>query len=147
MNISTEIVVILVIILLNAIFVLSEMSVASSRKARLQQRINEGDKRAETVLDLIENPNLFLATVQIGITLVGVFVGVIGGATLAQPLSALLRSVPWLADYADSLALAIVVVSITFVSIILGELPISCSRLWASSPETNRRSQKRKSNC
>ncbi|HXQ39262.1 MAG TPA: hemolysin family protein, partial [Anaerolineales bacterium] len=122
MNISTEIIIIIVVILVNAIFVLSEMSVASSRKARLQQRINEGDKRAETVLDLIENPNLFLATVQIGITLVGVFVGAVGGATLSEPLSALLRRVPWLTDYADSIALAIVVIAITFFSIILGEL-------------------------
>lgn len=122
MNIGTEIIIIIVFILINAIFVLSEMSVASSRKARLQQRINEGDKRAETVLDLIENPNLFLATVQIGITLVGVFVGAVGGATLSQPLGILLRRIPWLTDYADSIALAIVVVAITFVSIVLGEL-------------------------
>ena len=122
MNITSEILIILGIILLNAVFVLSEMSVASSRKARLQQRINEGDKRAGTVLQLIENPNLFLATVQIGITLVGVFVGVVGGATLSEPLSALLASVPAIAPYAQSLALAIVVIGITFVSIVLGEL-------------------------
>jgi putative hemolysin len=122
MNITTEILIVLAIILVNAIFVLSEMSVASSRKARLQQRVNEGDKRANTVLHLIENPNLFLSTVQIGITLVGVFVGVVGGATLANPLSSLLASVPALAPYADSLALAIVIIGITFVSIVLGEL-------------------------
>jgi putative hemolysin len=122
MNISTEIIIIIIIILINAVFVLSEMSVASSRKARLQQRINDGDKRAETVLDLIENPNLFLATVQIGITLVGVFVGAIGGATLSRPLSAILSRVPQLVDYAHSIALAIVVIGITFISIILGEL-------------------------
>ena len=122
MNITTEIIIIIVVILINAVFVLSEMSVASSRKARLQQRINDGDQRAETVLNLIENPNLFLATVQLGITVVGVFVGAVGGATLSQPLSGLLRNVPWLADYAESLALAIVVISIAFFSIILGEL-------------------------
>jgi putative hemolysin len=122
MNITSEILIILVIILINAIFVLSEMSVASSRKARLQQRINDGDKRANTVLHLIENPNLFLATVQIGITLVGVFVGAVGGATLSEPLSSLLAGVPWLANYAASVALGIVVLGITFVSIVLGEL-------------------------
>jgi putative hemolysin len=122
MNITTEIIIIIAIILVNALFVLSEMSVASSRKARLQQRINEGDKRANTVLELIENPNLFLATVQIGITLVAVFVGAVGGARLAQPLSRLLASVPALAPYADSLALGIVVIAITFLSIVLGEL-------------------------
>jgi putative hemolysin len=122
MNITTNIIIIIIIILLNAIFVLSEMSVASSRKARLQQRLNEGDRGAKTALDLIQNPNLFLATVQIGITLVGVFVGAIGGATLAEPLAALLARIPQLAEYADSLALGIVVVTITFFSIILGEL-------------------------
>lgn len=122
MNIGTEIIIILAIILLNALFVLSEMSVASSRKARLQQRINDGDRRAKTVLQLIENPNLFLATVQIGITLVGIFVGAVGGARLAVPLSGLLSTVPVLTPYAESLALAIVVIGITFVSIVLGEL-------------------------
>ena len=122
MNITTEIIIIIAIILVNAIFVLSEMSVASSRKARLQQRINEGDRRANTVLHLLENPNLFLATVQIGITLVGVFVGAVGGATLAAPLSGLLATVPALTRYAESLALAIVVIAIAFVSIVLGEL-------------------------
>ena len=122
MNITTEIIIIIAIILVNAIFVLSEMSVAASRKARLQQRINEGDRRANTVLHLLENPNLFLATVQIGITLVGVFVGAVGGATLAAPLSGLLATVPALTRYAESLALAIVVIAIAFVSIVLGEL-------------------------
>lgn len=122
MNITTEILIVLAIILINAIFVLSEMSVASSRKARLQERLNDGDKRAATALKLIEDPNLFLATVQIGITLVGVFLGAVGGARLSQPLSALLASVPALTPYAETLALAIVVISITFVSIVLGEL-------------------------
>jgi putative hemolysin len=122
MNITTDVLLIIFVILLNAVFVLSEMSVASSRKARLQQRLNEGDKGAKTALDLIQNPNLFLATVQIGITLVGVFVGAVGGATLAEPLAALLALVPTLAEYAESLALGIVVVAITFFSIILGEL-------------------------
>lgn len=122
MNITTEIIIIVAIVLVNAIFVLSEMSVASSRKARLQQRINDGDRRANTVLQLIENPNLFLATVQIGITLVGVFVGAVGGAMLTAPLSGLLATVPSLTPYAGSLALVIVVVGITFVAIVLGEL-------------------------
>jgi len=122
MNIGTELLIIISFILINAIFVLSEMSVVSSRKARIQQRINEGDRRASTALQLLENPNLFLATVQIGITLVGVFVGAVGGATLSEPLSQLLARIPLLTEYADSLALLIVVVAITFVSIVLGEL-------------------------
>ena len=122
MNIATEILIILAIILINAVFVLAEMSVAASRKVRLQERVNDGDRRAATALKLIEHPNLFLATVQIGITLVGVFLGAVGGARLAVPLSELLRSVPAIAAYADALALGIVVIAITFVSIVLGEL-------------------------
>lgn len=122
MNITSELLIILAIILVNAVFVLSEMSVASSRKVRLQQRVNDGDKRANTVLHLIENPNLFLATVQIGITMVGVLVGVVGGATLAAPLAEALASVPSLVPYAEELALTIVVIGITLVSIVLGEL-------------------------
>jgi putative hemolysin len=122
MNIGSEILLILGIILINGIFVLSEMAVASSRKARLQERVNDGDKRAATALKLIENPNLFLATVQIGITLVGVFLGAVGGARLADPLSSLLAGIPALAPYAETLALGIVVIAITLVSIVFGEL-------------------------
>jgi putative hemolysin len=122
MNVTTEVILILLIILLNAIFVLSEMSVASSRKARLQQRVNDGDRRANTVLQLIENPNLFLSTVQIGITLVSVFVGAIGGARLAAPLRAWLATIPAFTPYADSLAFALAVIGIAFVAIVLGEL-------------------------
>lgn len=122
MNIGTQILIIVVVILINAVFVLSEMSVASSRKARLQHRLNEGDQRALTALNLIENPNLFLATVQIGITLVSVLVGAIGGATLAEPLGQMLARIPALSEFADSVALVLVIMTITFVSIILGEL-------------------------
>ena len=122
MNISSNILIIFIVILINAIFVLSEMSVASSRKARLQQRANEGDRRAGTALKLIQNPNLFLSTVQIGITLVGVFVGALGGVALAAPLTQTLTAVPWLRESAEALALGIVVVGITFFSIVLGEL-------------------------
>jgi putative hemolysin len=110
------------VIFINAIFVLSEMSVASSRKARLQQRANERDRRAETALKLIQNPNLFLSTVQIGITLAGVFVGAVGGLALAVPLTQALTALPILRESAATLALAIVVVGITFFSIVLGEL-------------------------
>jgi putative hemolysin len=122
MNITTELIIILAIILVHAVFVLSEMSVASARKARLQQRINNGDRRANTVLQLIESPNLFLSTVQIGITLVAVLVGAVAGARLIAPMHGLLTTIPALSQYADSLSLPLVVIGITFVSIVLGEL-------------------------
>lgn len=122
MNIGLQILIVVAVILINAVFVLSEMSVASSRKARLQQRVNQGNKGANVALRLLENPNLFLATVQIGITLVSVLVGAVGGATLSEPLSAVFTQIPTLAPFAESLAFGLVVVAITFVSIVLGEL-------------------------
>ena len=122
MNITSDILIILVVILINAVFVLSEMSVASSRKARLQQRANDGDRRAGTALKLIQNPNLFLSTVQIGITLLGILVGAIGGLALSAPLTTILMRVPMLQEYANTLAIAIVVLTIAFFTIVLGEL-------------------------
>jgi putative hemolysin len=122
MNITTEIILILTIILINAVFVLSETSVASARKARLQQRITEGDRRANTVLKLMEEPNLFLSTVRIGITLVSVLVGAVGAIRLSQPLSGILAPVPALALYADSVAFGLAILAITLVFIVLGEL-------------------------
>ena len=122
MNIASQIFVILLFIVINGVFVMSEMAVASSRKARLQQRINDGDKRANAALELNQNPNMFLATVQIGITLISVLTGAVGGATFAEPLSKVLERVPIVSPYAHSVALGVVVVLITIISIVIGEL-------------------------
>lgn len=122
MNVVTEIIIIFVFIVLNGVFVMSELAIASSRKARLQQRINEGDRRAETVLKLNQDPNMFLATVQIGITLISVLIGAVGGARLSEPLGRALLQYPAVAPYAESLSLTIVVVLLTIVSIVIGEL-------------------------
>ena len=122
MNIASQIFVILLFIVFNGVFVMSEMAVASSRKARLQQRINDGDKRANAALELNQNPNMFLATVQIGITLISVLTGAVGGATFAEPLSKVLERVPIVSPYAHSVALGVVVVLITIISIVIGEL-------------------------
>lgn len=122
MDVGLEILIVLLLIVLNGIFALSEMAVVSSRKARLQQRVNEGDLGAKTALHLAENPNNFLSTVQIGITLIGVLAGAVGGAAIAEPLAALIDDVPWLADYASSIALGSVVLAITSLSLVLGEL-------------------------
>jgi putative hemolysin len=122
MNISSNLLIIFVVILIGAVFVLSEISVASARKARLQQRANDGDRRAGTVLRLIQSPSLFLSTVQIGITLVSVLVGVLGGAALTEPLTSALARLPFLSPYAEALGPIIVVLIIGFFSIVLGEL-------------------------
>ncbi len=122
MDVSLEILIVLLLIILNGVFSLSEMAVVSSRKARLQQKVNEGDTGSQTALHLAESPNTFLSTVQIGITLIGVLAGAVGGAAIAEPLAALIGNVSWLAAYASSIALASVVLVITSLSLILGEL-------------------------
>jgi putative hemolysin len=128
-----EILIILLLVLLNGVFSLSEMSVVSSRKARLQQRANEGDTGAFNALQLAENPNTFLSTIQIGITLIGVLSGAVGGVGISKSLAERFDDIPLLAPYATSIGLGIVVLAITFLTLILGELVPK--RLALHSPE------------
>lgn len=117
-----EAVVIILLILLNGVFALSEIAVVSSRKARLQQRVNEGDPSARTALQLAENPNDFLSTVQVGITLIGILSGAVAGATISKVLVEQFLTIPLLAPYANELGFGVVVVVITILSLIFGEL-------------------------
>jgi magnesium and cobalt exporter, CNNM family len=121
-GIGVEIVVILLLVLANGIFAMSEIAVVAARKIRLQQRAEEGDRRAQAALELANAPAQFLSTVQFGITLVGVLAGAYGGARLSVPLADLIRGIPELARYADTIALGIVVAAITVLSLIFGEL-------------------------
>ena len=121
-GVALQIAVIVVLALLNGLLAMSETALVSSRKARLKQRAEAGDRGARAALGLAESPNRFLSTVQIGISLVGVLAGAFGGATLARPLADTLRTVPALAPYAGPLALGMVVVAITYLSLIIGEL-------------------------
>jgi putative hemolysin len=118
----TEIVFLAVLIVLNGVFAMSEMAVVSARKARLQDRANKGSTGARTALQLAEEPNQFLSTVQIGITLVGVLAGAFGGATLAEMLGAQFNRVSWIAPHGESVGLGAVVVLITYFSLVIGEL-------------------------
>src|SRR5688500_15753777 len=108
MSIGLEIVIILALVVANGVFAMSEIAVVSSRKARLQARIAEGDGGARRALELAENPNRFLSTVQVGITLVGIFTGAFGGATLAEQLAVILDRT-FVAPYGEEVALGIVV--------------------------------------
>ena len=128
-----EVFLIIVLILLNGVLAMSEAAMIGSRKARLQQQAEEGDKSARTALHLLEDPNVFLSTVQIGITLVGVLAGAVGGATISEALAVALARIPFLEPYSETIALAIVVVVITALSIWLGELVPK--RLALHSPE------------
>ena len=117
-----EISLILVLILLNGLFAMSETALVSARRIRLRQRAEAGDRGARSALELAASPNRFLSTVQIGISLIGVLAGAFGGATLAEPLAKTLRTVPALAPYAGPVAFGAVVLAITYLSLILGEL-------------------------
>jgi len=121
-SIPSDILILVLLLLINSLFVMSEMAVVSARKARLQQLANEGNKNAATALNLAQNPNTFLSTVQIGITLVSVLLGALGGPAFSEPLAELFKRWPALVPYADSLALGIVVVLITTLSLVLSEL-------------------------
>jgi putative hemolysin len=120
--IAIEVIVILVLLLLNGIFAMSEMAVVSARKVRLERRAEGGDHGARAALRLVEDPTRFLSSVQVGITLIGVLSGAFGGATIAEELAARLERIPALAEYADAIALAIVVTAITYMSLVIGEL-------------------------
>ena len=128
-----EILIIFLLLLLNGLFAMIEIAVVSSRKSRLRQWAQSGDKKARAALDLVETPNRFLSTTQIAITLVGVLAGAFGGATLAKSLAPALALIPWIAHWADPLAIGIVVSAITYFSLVIGELVPK--RIGMGSPE------------
>jgi putative hemolysin len=130
---AVEIFVIFLLILANGAFALSEIAIVSARKARLEQRATEGDPRAKAALDLANDPGPFLSTIQIGITLVGILMGAFGGAVLSATLAVALSHVSALQPYSRTLALAIVVLGMTFASLVVGEL--LPKRLALSDPE------------
>jgi putative hemolysin len=133
-NIAIEIFAIFLLLIANGIFAMSEFAVVTARKSRLQELSNKGIARARAALELASNPNRFLSTVQIGITLVGILAGAFGGGALTEWLSAQLNTLPLIAPYSRSLALGIVVLSITYFSVIIGELVPK--RLALRHPET-----------
>jgi putative hemolysin len=121
-DITFEIIFIIVLLIANGLFSMSEMAVVSARKARLQKRANDGDKGAKAALELAGNPGPFLSTVQIGITLVGILAGAFGGATIAEKLAPTLKSFPAIEPYADKISFGLVVLVITYLSLVIGEL-------------------------
>lgn len=117
-----EILILVLLTLLNGFFALSEISIISVRKDRMKRKALEGNKNAQTVLDLLNEPEDFLSAVQVGITLIGVVLGAYGGAALSDDMHALLVQVDFLVPYADTLAIVIVIGLITYFSIVIGEL-------------------------
>ena len=113
-----EIIIILILIILTGYLSMAELAVVSVRKAKMQKYLEEGNEKAQIVLDLLEDPNEFLSTVQIGISLIGVLTGAFGGVTLAEPLSKLISFVP----YNEPISVIIVVVVTTYLTLVVGEI-------------------------
>jgi putative hemolysin len=114
--------IVLLLIIANGIFAMAEISVVSARKVRLQQQANEGRRGANLALQLANDPDDFLSTVQIGITLIGILAGVFGGQSIAGQLAPLLANLPLIGPYSEVVSLGIVVVIITYLSLVIGEL-------------------------
>ncbi|MFM2361516.1 MAG: HlyC/CorC family transporter [Sphingobacteriales bacterium] len=129
----TEILIILGLILLNGLFSMAEIALVSSRKSRLEAQANKGDISAREALNLAEHPDKFLSTVQIGITLIGILTGIFSGETITKDLTVFLSKFESLKNYSEGLATTIVVIIITFFSLVLGELVPK--RIGLSNPE------------
>lgn len=117
-----EISILIFLILLNGVFALSELAIVSSRRERLQMLVDEGNKGASIALGMAQEPTALLSTVQVGITLIGILAGAFGGASLSDELAQLIAPIPVIGAYARTISLAIVVGTITYFSVVLGEL-------------------------
>ncbi len=128
-----EIFIIIGLIILNGLFSMSEIALISARKARLEGQANRGDKEAKAALELANNPDTFLSTVQIGITLIGILTGIFSGETIKVKLINWLNEFESLKHYSNSIATVIIVILITYLSLVLGEL--LPKRIGLSKPE------------
>lgn len=118
----SDLLILLVLIIFNGLLAMSEIAIVSSRRARLQQLADEGSAGAKSAISLSENPTRFLSSIQVGITSIGILAGAIGESTLAEEIKQQLLRVPLLNDYAEALALGIMVIVLTYLSLIIGEL-------------------------
>ena len=117
-----EIILILGLILLNGLLSMSEISLVSARKARLESQVKKGKRSAQKALELAQKPDQFLSTTQIGITLIGILTGLFSGEAFARDLAGLLARVPWLEPYAVGISKLTIVVTVTYLTLVLGEL-------------------------
>ena len=118
----TELLLIILLLILNGVFAMAEIAIVSAKKARMMERAEKGSSGAKLALKLAANPERFLSTVQIGITLVGVLAGAFGGASLAGYVTPWLKELPWLAGHEEQVAFGLVVAFISYLSLIIGEL-------------------------
>jgi len=130
----TEVLIILFLILLNGIFAMSEVAMIASRKSALETGAKRGDGTAKKALELSHNPGKFLSTVQIGITLIGIFMGIYSGDKIEDDLIGFFNRFKFLYPYSEELAVTSIVITLTFFSLVLGELVPK--RIGLTMPET-----------
>ncbi|HTG55192.1 MAG TPA: CNNM domain-containing protein, partial [Niabella sp.] len=128
-----EILIIALLILLNGVFSMAEIALVSARKARLEAQANKGDKKAKDALALANHPDHFLSTVQIGITLIGILTGIYSGDKITGDIELFVAQFPSLAPYSKGIATTVVVILITYFSLVFGEL--IPKRIGLSAPE------------
>lgn len=118
----TEVFILMFLIFVNALFVMSEIALVSARKGRLEALAAKGDGKAKAALDLSSNPEKFLSTAQIGITLISILTGVYSGEKFSKLVVPFFQNISWTQKYANTISTTVVVVIVTFMSIIFGEL-------------------------
>jgi len=121
-SLTLEVLVIIFLVAVNGLLAMSEIAMVKSSRFRLRELANKGKKGARYALHLIRNPNRFLSTIQIGITLMGILSGVYGGAVIAAHLDLIIRDLPYIAPYSTTISYFLVVVCITYLLLVLGEL-------------------------
>ncbi|HQW93025.1 MAG: HlyC/CorC family transporter [Chitinophagaceae bacterium] len=118
----TEILIILGLILINGIFSMAEIALVSARKSRLEGQASKGDEKAKAALKLANHPDVFLSTVQVGITLIGILTGIFSGENLKTPIAEYFSRFDWSREYSNGIATTVIVVILTYFSLVLGEL-------------------------
>jgi putative hemolysin len=129
----TEIIIILILIVINGLFSMAEIALVSARRARLEGQAVKGDQQALRALKLANHPETFLSTVQIGITLIGVLTGIYSGDSFKEPVQHWLEKFEFLRPYSSSIATTLIVIVVTYLSLVLGEL--LPKRIGLSNPE------------
>ncbi len=129
----TEVIILLILILINGLFSMAEIALVSARKARLEAQALKGDIDARRALQMAGHPETFLSTVQIGITLIGVLTGIYSGDSFKVPLQEWLQKIDVLKPYSGTIATSLIVIVLTYLSLVLGELVPK--RIGLSNPE------------